>query len=505
MKKINEKKEAGAVDVEKKEAVAEKKDGNRNMMIAAAAAVVLVLLAAGIYTGFFSQFFKGKPAVQKSLLDSDAVRLLLKSYDAGAALDDYDMAHTQKMDDEPITYLSLKKKGAASWVMMSDPRGAWEGFFSGNGSMIVCFAYGTEKKCAEAGKNGTVKERADELAMILVPKSAFLKQKKLMEDWIAGGAVAVSDKIAYEKIGMFNTDRVDCTLDISNMTVQKLASLGIDTATQPERIAFWIDRKSGMIIKSHVAPAHGTWGVYDVEYTLLNSTTPEMPKTPVELVGENSFIVFRQKAVLDYQSKMQCEGMGAVERDLCYKGMALEQGSWEICKKINNSDEYEKCSVIIAQMTNNDVLCGKLATMADDCYIAVAGNTGNFELCKMLKNESLGGACIASATEGKKKKDTVLAEMQKAATAKNCNIDLDCKTTGNANQYCTRKNDTDKYADGNSPMFACLKDASCGCNDGRCGFRKNDSYYACIGSIEEGSLDSFIGSKIDESNRTKAN
>jgi hypothetical protein len=187
---------------------------------------------------------------------------------------------------------------------------------------------------------------------------------------------------------------------------------------------------------------------------------------------------------------------------MCLKSLASEKNDWEICKLITNKMDYEACTLIVAQNTNNKVLCEKLDYLGDDCYITVAGQTGNFDLCKNLKNLSLAGNCTQAATEGAKKVAEEQEALHKSLDYRDCGISADCRVFGNANQYCAARNSTGQFGNDSSPVNTCFINLPCSCNDGYCSFNKSDSFYRCVSDVENLELEQYINTLTNKSNST---
>jgi len=64
------------------------------------------------------------------------------------------------------------------------------------------------------------------------------------------------------------------------------------------------------------------------------------------------------------------------------------------------------------------------------------------------------------------------------------------------------RNTTKEFANEASPLNACFKDLPCACNEGYCGFRKNNTFYKCISEVEGLELEKYINSLVNQSNST---
>jgi len=485
------------------ETVEKAKKMDSKTIIFAAVVIVAALAAIGYYGGFFGgAATPAQPNPQLPLATPEA-RLLLASFDKGAALTDYSLKYSAN-DNGALSNYSIINNGSDSWVSVQGSFGKMYGFFGkDNATDMICLEYGGEEKCALAGNQSGMMEIAASLKILKPTSLAYLNQKDDTRKLIAAGAIRLDSGMVGEKVGGFDTQKIAYTLDYSNLTVQQMISLGVSPndenllAVTDQRVAFWLDNATGLMVKSHASYNNrGAPGFYDTEYSEALPAAASMPAKPETVVATEAFVDFYSASTQDYAERAACFAKKGAEQDTCLKSMAANSGDWETCKLIKTPFEYESCSVIVAQETNNHVICSKLSILADDCYIAIAGETGNFELCKSVKNESLSSNCIEAATSGQKKKEEAAAISAKTYAARNCAADKDCKVFGNAGQYCAPKNSTAQFANSTSPIYACLEGTPCSCLDGYCGFAKNETYYSCMNRVEDEELQAYINGLI---------
>ena len=477
------------------------------------AAVVLVaaLAAVGYYGGFFSppaQPPSNGPVVLP--LATPEARLLLASFDRGAALTDYSIKYSANDNGAKSSY-ALVKNGSDRWISVRGTFGKMAGFFGkDNSTDVVCLEYGGIEKCAMSGNNTNMADIAASLKILLPTSTAYLNQKDDTRKLISTGAIKLADGMVKEKAGEYNTQKIRYMLDYSNLTVQQMITLGISPtdesllAITDQNVVFWIDDDSGLMVKSHATYNNrGTVGFYDTDYSEISTSAAQIPDRPGTLVSIEGFVGFYARSVEDYADRAACLSETGSARDYCFRNIAVEKKSWETCDLINSKEIYESCSLIVAQETNNHAICDALGVLSDECYIAVVGETGNFELCGNLKNQTLIPTCAEAATAGQKKMDEAAAAAEKLRANRNCATDTDCGVFGNAGQYCTPKNTTKVFANETSPLFACLDGVPCSCIEGYCGFAKNETYYACMSGVEELWMADYIRGLIPD-NSTSA-
>ena len=494
---------------EKKEAKTDSKPAKTNSsrsMLIAAAAVLVVLAAAFLYFAPNAPEQLPPAQPQQNQLDTAAAKLLLASFGNGAQLTTYFLNYTTNENGAETMY-EVSSDGTNSWARESADFGSREGFFGKNNlTDVICLKYGGRNVCAEVGNDSDMESIAVDLKTLLPNKETFTKQQENLRKHIAAGAIKFEGGIVSEKLKGFDTKKITYLLDYRQLTVQQLQAIGVQpndpglTSITDQKVSYWIDEKSGLIVKSAA-----TWrqnlipNSYQTAYDAV-STTPQVPAKPDSALETRAFVKFYAESVQDYQAKTICLAQPQPERDLCFKSIAAQRNDWELCKKISDKKEYEACTIIVAQNTNNRVLCEKLELLSDDCYIAVASKTGNFELCRLLKNQSLGSACNEAASQGEKLEAEKLLATQKKFEMANCKAGSDCKIVGNADQYCVPKNTTGPFANETSPVFACLKGVPCACSDGYCGFAKDDPYYACVSRVEDKMLRAYIDALSNSSN-----
>jgi len=485
-----------------------------NVVMYALAAVVVIAAALALanYGGFFSQP-AAQPVVNSTAtlpLATPEARLLLASFDRGAALGDYALNYSANDNGVKSRY-SLVKNGTDSWVWVEGVFGKMGGFFGAdNATDIVCLEYEGVLRCAQAGNGTDMADIAASLKILRPNSIAYANQKDDMRRLISAGAIMLQNGMVEEKVGGFDTQKITYTLDYSNLTVQQMVSLGISPSDESlltvtdQVVTFWIDKETGMMAKSHATYRKlGVDGYYDTEYSQLSMEAGAMPGRPSTVVAPEAFVAFYSQSVEDYSERAACMEYSGTLRDECFKSIAVGKGSWDTCKLIENGAAYEGCTLMVAQVTRNKVLCESLPTLADECYIAVAGETGNFELCQLLKNGEMLASCTEAAAFGKRVIEEQEAEDGRLHAAHNCVEDVDCGTFGNAGQYCAPKNSTGLFANETSPLFACLDGVPCGCQQGFCGFAKNDTYYACISKVEEALIEEYMKGLIPNGNSTK--
>jgi len=489
-----------------------KKKTDPKILIFAAVVIVAALAAVGYYGGFFGGIatppIKPNPTIP---IATPEARLLLASFDKGAALTDYSLKYSANDNGAKSDY-SIITNGRNSLVSVEGTFGKMYGIFGeDNATDVVCLEYSGEAKCALTGNQSDMAEIAASLKILKPAPLAYLNQKDDTRKLIVAGAIKLEAGTANEKIGRFDTQKITYTLDYSNLTVQQMVSLGVSPndenllAVTDQKVVFWIDNKTGLMVKSHASYNNrGTPGFYDTEYSEIAPGAATVPEKPESVVAAAAFVDFYSKSTEDYAERAVCLAKKSTEQDACLKSIAANKGDWETCKLIKTPFEYESCSLIVAQKTKSNMICSNLTTLSDDCYIAVAGETGDFELCKSVKNMSLSSNCIEAATAGQKKNAESAALAAKAYAARNCAQDTDCGVFGNGKQYCAPKNSTMQFANDTDPLYTCLKDMPCGCLEGYCGFAKNETYYACVSSVEDEMLKAYINNLIPK-NSTIAN
>lgn len=481
--------------------MAKETKGSDNTMkiIAGIALVAVILIAAAYFGGFFGKGTDSTQQAPPSQFSYNSTKIFLQSFDRGAALSEYSLAYADNDNGAKTTYRLMVNR-TDSWIGVNGEFGSLEGFFRANNSSdTICLTYKDETKCAEVVENDTSREIANGLVILKPTRDAYAAQKLETTKSITAGAITMSSGITEEKVGPFDTQRIEYDLDYRNVTVQALTSLGLSPndaslyTTTDQHVIFWIDKASGLIVKIRATYKENSQpGYFEREYSVAQPTAPALPARPASLVSATSLVQFYSAAEQDYSDRLACGSLPAAERDACYKTLAVDRNNWEICKQINSTTEYERCMVILAQNTRNDVLCERLSLFADECHISVAGETGDFGLCKNLVNTSLNEDCISSASLGRQKQEALQQQYEQQASARNCNINDDCVMAGNANQFCVPKNVSGTYVNETSPLFSCLEGVPCGCNSGYCGFAKNETYYQCVDAIELEELKGYL-------------
>ncbi|MCX8174669.1 MAG: hypothetical protein N3E51_00485 [Candidatus Micrarchaeota archaeon] len=470
----------------------------------ALAAVVVVLLAFVYLNPQKAQDGKGTAALQA---ESPAAKLLLSAYDKGAGVGAYAMNYSLK-DEQGEVFYFVSSNGTHGYVMESRPIfGVSEGWFGKNESQdILCLRNRGDYYCAVVGVNAEAKKIAASLKAWLPNREVFAAQKKAFEKHIQAGALAFKGEIVEEKVGGFDARKIVYETRYGDLTVRQLSELGIspDATPQEREVTYWIDKATGMIVKAAVVVEVN--GVpYGISETTYYSIEPKarIPPAPEPATTTAGFVQMYKVVARNYLDVTGCLSLGRNESWQCLKNLAVEKRSWDVCKFIKNTDVYEQCTMIVAHDTYNEVLCGKLTKYADDCYISVVSVKGNFEACRLLKNQSLMEACSAAAARGKKLQDERLEQLRRLEASKNCKTDADCFVPASASHLCVPKNATAPFGEA-GPYAKCFENLPCGCQDGFCGFVKNETYYDCVKEVEDRGLEEFIHAKINESRSGQA-
>ena len=477
----------------------------------AMAAVVFALVAVGAYYLFFLAVPPQPPPVQQPANDSGTpmAKLLLSAFESGARLETYTF-NVSVTDNGETRIYGMSSNGTDGWVRETGSFGSREVLFGrDNGTDAACLTYGAETRCAYAGNDPDMAAIISDMKLFLPNKQTYLDQRAQLQTLIGVGAIRFLGGVENEQVGSFDTQKIIYGLDYRNLTVQTLISIGVPPndpsiySITGQQVTYWIDRASGLVVKSratykdNLAPKS-----YETEYSRVQVGQADIPKKPETSISPKTFVFFYTDAIKNYQQKLTCLSLAPQEQESCLKSMAVEGLDWEICKMITNKSGYESCTMMIAERTNNHVLCEKLEMYPDDCYIAVASQTGNFELCKKLKDPTLAVNCTQAASAGKALAEQKDAEIRKQLEGSNCKVAGDCKTSGNAKQFCVPGSSAGPFSNESSPLFACLQGVPCGCADGYCSFEKNDSYYACISKMETDLIGEYIDSLVAANNST---
>ena len=471
--------------------------GQRNKLIIAAAALVIVLVVAYFYFLPNSGTQTPVPVPTQNQLSTPSAKLLLASYDSEAAMKEYSVAYTDTDSGGTLKY-RIEKNATNGYVRVDGGFGSIMGFFGSNNTTdIICLDYGNTTRCAVTGVNAEAQGIANTLRVYLYDAKLDSALKAQTTQLVQAGVITFDSAITNEQVGPFQTQKISYGLDYSHLTLQQLSDLGLSNAQGLSsisnwKVAMWLDKATGLDVKSQASyESSGTQVTHNREYSTLALGSPKLPPVSGPLVSADAFVEFYQTSQADYSTILSCEPLAGADRDSCYKSAATARNDYHLCQKISDRGQFESCALIVASATNQSGYCQNLS-ISDDCYISVVGNTGDYKLCQNLKNASLGPVCSQAATQGKRLAEEAAASEQARLQGMNCNTNSDCKTAGNANQYCVAKSNPGPFQNDSSPEYRCLAGVQCGCNAGYCGFAKNDTYYNCISNYEEYVLQQFL-------------
>ncbi|VVB99324.1 Uncharacterised protein [uncultured archaeon] len=483
---------------------------NIDPKLAIAAAVAIILIAAGAW--YFTQPMAGGvvPPQNQTQLDNASAALLLGSYDRMAALQDYHLKYTNTEDGEPTTY-DIYKNGANSSVSVTGTFGMMEGFFSANNSTdVVCLTYKNVRKCAMAGNDTTMQEIADSLRIYRSNTKAAASQKSKTEELLGVGAIRFTSSPVPEKVGNFGTEMLAYSLDYRNLTVQQLISIGVQPNDQSIYritnwvVQNWVDTATGLIVKSSTSYKDNLVPhSFTQVYSEVKIGAPALPPVPANITPAKSFLQFFTDSQTDYTELLNC-GAAGNESAACFKTLAFSRQDPEVCRLIKEPLAEEQCTLVLAQTMADARLCNGLAILHDDCYIAVVGENGNSSLCAKLQNQSSLSNCLKAVGDGQKKAEQAAMAKQRLAAGMNCNADTGCKQTGSFGQYCMPLNATVPSTNESSPYSACYAGRPCGCVQGYCEFRQNDTYDKCVDRVDEGFFNNFVEQIKAASNQSAA-
>lgn len=392
-----------------------KQEKGFDIKIAGLAAVVVLLVVAGAM--YFSQGSgaseKQAPVQTPQQPSTASAKLLLGSFDAQAAMQNYRLDFTS-IDNGAKSHFTIIKNGDNSYVRIGEDFGGNEGFFgSDNRTDVVCLSYGAKTLCSLTGNDSQVQGIANNLRVWRLNPKASLEQKKQIEQHIEAQAIKFYGEPVGEKFGAFDTEKITYTLDYKNLTVQTLKEIGVPPndpslySIEDWKVVQWIDKQTGLVVKSLTTYKENLM-VYSfgMEYAVATPQAGNITAKPEQLVPAETFIRFYQDSKTDYSEKASCLSQPSKgEIHSCLKGLAYSTKNPEICKLITTKEEAERCYMIVAQVNEDAQLCENLTVYSDDCYIAVAGVTGNLDLCNKVKDPKLAPNCSQAAAEGKKQKE----------------------------------------------------------------------------------------------------
>ncbi len=392
-----------------------KQESGFDIKMAGLAAVAVLLVVAGAM--YFSQgsgtSVQQAPVQLPQQPSAASAKLLLESFDAQAAMQNYHLDFTS-IENGAKSRFTIIKNGADSYVRIGEEFGGNEGFFgSDNRTDVVCLSYGAKTLCAMTGNDSQIQGIANSLRVWRLNPKASLEQKRQIEQHIEAHAIKFYGEPVSEKFGSFDTRKITYTLDYKNLTVQTLKEIGVPPndpslySIEDWKVTQWIDKRTGLVVKSMTTYRENLLPYsFGMEYTVATPEAGNITAKPGEIVPAESFIRFYQDSKTDFSEKASCLSQPSKgEIHSCLKGLAYSTKNPEICKLITTKEEAERCYMIVAQVTEDEQLCGNLTVYSDDCYIAVAGATGNLDLCKKVKDQNLAPNCIQAAAEGKKQKE----------------------------------------------------------------------------------------------------
>lgn len=470
-------------------------------MVVLIAAAALIIGGGAVYLS--QQGSETQPPVfdGKAALASPQAKLLLSSFDARAKLSEYGLSYKSTSSSGQIGY-SIKNDGDAIWISQAGAGWEKQGFFQQNGSeTAVCIKYGGKSRCAVVGNNSDLRGIAADLKSFIPAKEVDLQQKLSYEKHIAAGAILFYEGLPRERVGAFDAIKLTYALNYRNLSIRALNDLGVSPddpairTTGDYTVSYWVDNSTGLLVKSKATYlSNGAPGAYEEEYSELSLGAPAMPAPPSNLTDAEEFLSFYRSSEEDYRERAACLSRVEGERDICFASLAFQKNEPALCGQAADSKNRERCYLIMAQTNANASLCEGLSALKDECYISVAGERGDFALCRLLSNQSLGESCNSAATAGQKKMEEKRAQDEKLAKSRNCAADADCAVKGSLMQYCVPGNQTVSDAAGSSPVLACYEGLPCSCNEGFCGFRKNETFYQCVNEKENAELEEYIKS-----------
>ena len=481
----------------------QKKEYDAKTVALAVVVAVVVLAGAAYYAGLFKLSPVVQPASQTPNLNASDVRLFLSAMQTEASLRQIHTLYTDTNDGASTVY-EVAANQTDAWVKVGSDSGLIQGYFGAdNSSYVVCLTFENKSECAKTGTDPNLAGIATNLKSILPDNQGLAASAQVDRALIAAGAMKFSGTVENDSINGFDTQKVSYVLDFSNLTVQELRGLGISpsdpAASSVTDRSIWIDRQSGLLIKS-VATYLSGGAAHSFERNVASIETSKavVPEKPEGLVSASTFSQFYQNAVNEYTQMSDCFVNNKSDVASCLKGVASENGDFRVCRLISDETQRGQCMLVVAQTTADAGPCLLAGPLADDCYIAVVGQTGNGDLCNNIQNSSLLQTCYKAKLAGDQAAAEKKAEMEQIIAGENCVADSGCKVAGNQNQYCTPANNTKPLGNETSPEFACLQGVSCGCVSGYCKFKENESanYSTCVDNFENQQLQAYIKSLI---------
>jgi len=478
---------------------APKKNDMANYLIYGVA-IVVVAIAAIIFMGQGAPQAPPAGSINNTkAIDTPMAKLLLAAFDRGAALGNYYLEYYIS-DNGAASNYTMASDGNFSWSNVKGPFGAVEGYFSGNNSTdTICLAYAGTTKCTLVGSNNNTQRIAANLKTLLPDRRTYQSQKGQTEKLLQFGAIAFEGGLVGETVQGFSAKKITYSLDYQNLTVQQLSAIGMSPGDRSlltltdQKVSFWIDDKTGLVVKSLATYKNsGAAFKYETAYSGLAVGSTQVPQRPNSTISTSEFLKFYSESESDYVAKETCGAMNGTDKSQCFKGLALDKKDLGLCMRIDNAVEQENCGLILAQATGDARICSSLKLFKDDCYINVAGKMGDYEICKQLANATRTAECAKAAGDGGKKLAAEQSLNGQPTTPKNCKVDADCLAFGASKQYCAQKNTTQKFGNETSDFASCFAKTECGCDEGYCKTRKNDTYYECVDAVETDLLRGYV-------------
>lgn len=428
----------------------------KNYAVPLGAALVAIALMYGV-------FLLGANAKEKT-----PEELLLAALEKPAKYADYTYEYTDDFDNYKIK-TRLVQGGGFSIVKIDSP--VFEkSVFSNSTSDVLCISFARNMKCSEVLQNSTMKPSAAAMKNALIGKRAE-KDVAAMKIYVKNGAVKFGEGGEKRTLGGKECDVVKYVLDYSKLTIEDLGELGMspnDPAILYSRnysFEYCIDNESNIV---SVKLDYFFLGVEKSTETKIleanwggaNESEFSFPAPVNESETEALFL----DAINAEKNVLAC-AKNESAKDTCIRNYAVNNFIPDLCLLAGSLKD--KCLIITAPAKLYEDLCPKMdnASLKDDCWIEIAARKNSSALCPNVAESAKRDYCLSLTGSG----------------SAECNSDAECFKAGCSGQLCVPESGKGTITTCEwKEEYGCLALTGCGCVNGKCAWKENENYSACL-------------------------
>lgn len=446
---------------------------DKNTLYPLISVIVVILVAAGLYAAAQALGGTGEHGGGEEH-GAEASELYFRAIEKPIGAGDYTYSYRETYENGYWMEVTVSRKGSLQYVHKRDPAYERWAYFEPN-STILCIRHLGEEACAQVNSSSRFASYANELGRLLYNDDTLRMTSEMNRKLYAYGGLVFEGTSEAEANGHACTE-MRYYIDYSGLTVAQLNEMGLSTdsplvlRSKQYNYTMCVDPENYEMYRKKIE-------FLDLgKYTRIESETIRaewgtgMDVQPQESLSDDSglySVYSNAKQKTDQYSAC----LGANNSDRCIAEVAVAWGDPGLCEEISSETDF--CFLNAGLVAKDPDVCGRVSqSVRDTCYIEFASKMKDSSFCELIADGATKRQCLSLSTGG----------------TGECASDADCVRAGCSSQLCvpaSQANDTASTCE-YLPEYACLAQTTCGCIDGKCGWRQTPEYLNCLNRTRGG-------------------